>query len=265
MTRRILTQIWIYPVKSLGGIRLPAAAVMEKGLKYDRRWMLVDGNDIFMTQRVYPAMSLFKLEKKDNGFIIKNGKESIALPLNPAGEKIIPSEVWGSPVSTVEVSAEHSRWFSDRLGIACRLVAFPEENPRPVNATHAINQEHVSLADAYPLMIIGQASLDDLNRRLKDPVPMNRFRPNLVFTGGEPYEEDEWRNFRIGNNRFGGVKPCSRCVMTTVNQDTGEKGHEPLATLSGYRKRDGEVYFGQNVLAIDHYEIHEGDEISFKL
>jgi uncharacterized protein len=132
-----------------------------------------------------------------------------------------------------------------------------------VDATYAINQEQVSLADGYPMLIIGQASLDDLNRRLVDPVPMNRFRPNLVFTGGMPYEEDEWRSFRIGINKFAGVKPCSRCVMTTINQETGEKGWEPLTTLSGYRKRDGEVYFGQNVLAIDHHEIHEGDEISF--
>jgi uncharacterized protein YcbX len=110
-------------------------------------------------------------------------------------------------------------------------------------------------------LIIGQATLDDLNNRLKDPIPMNRFRPNLVFSGGEPFEEDDWKGFVVGSNRFAGVKPCARCIVPTINQDTAEKGREPLLTLSTYRKRDNEIYFGQNVLAIDHKEIHEGDEI----
>ena len=114
---------------------------------------------------------------------------------------------------------------------------------------------------AYPVLIIGQSSLDDLNQRMKEPLPMNRFRPNIVFTGGEPYEEDGWKNFRIGQNRFVGVKPCSRCVLTTVNQDTGKKGIEPLATLSTYRMRNNKVYFGQNLIPLDHNEIAEGDEI----
>ena len=120
----------------------------------------------------------------------------------------------------------------------------------------------VSLADGYPLLIIGESSLADLNKRLAFPLPMNRFRPNLVFRGGEPYEEDIWRNFTVGRNRFVGVKPCARCVLTTVDQDTGKKGIEPLLTLAKYRKRDGGVYFGQNVIALDNYEIKEGDGIT---
>ena len=130
-----------------------------------------------------------------------------------------------------------------------------------MHGEYKINDENVSLADGFPLMIIGMASLDDLNHRLKVPLPMNRFRPNLIFTGGEAYEEDGWKNFTVGKNRFAGVKPCARCVTTTVNQETGEKGMEPLVTLSKYRKKDNQVYFGQNVLAIDKNEIHEGDEI----
>ena len=109
--------------------------------------------------------------------------------------------------------------------------------------------------------MIGQSSLDDLNSRLEFPVPMNRFRPNLVFTGGQPYEEDSWKLLTIGNNKFAGVKPCSRCVLTTVDQNTGEKGKEPLATLAKYRQHENKIYFGQNLLSIDHHTIHEGDEI----
>jgi uncharacterized protein YcbX len=263
MTKRILSEIWIYPVKSLGGIRLSTAMVLEKGLVHDRRWMLVDENNVFMTQRVFPALALFKTRFQAEGIEIWHGSDSVRLPKKPLSETTIHSEVWGSAVTTLEVSEQLSQWFSSSLDMRCKLVAFPEENARPVEKDYAINHENVSLADGYPLLIIGQASLDDLNKRLREPVPMNRFRPNLVFTGGVPYEEDEWRRFMVGGNRFAGVKPCSRCVMTTVNQDTGIKGHEPLATLSGYRKREGEVYFGQNVVAIDHHEINEGDEITF--
>jgi len=161
----------------------------------------------------------------------------------------------------IEVSRESGTGFSVRLGVKCKIVSCPEENRRPIDPEYGINQEQVSLADGYPFLIIGEKSLADLNKRLKQPLPMNRFRPNLVFSGGNAFEEDAWRNFRIGNNRFVGVKPCSRCAITTVNQDTAEKGIEPLATLSTYRKRDGKVYFGQNVIAIDHGKIFEGDEI----
>ena len=246
-------------------MRIASAAVKEKGLQHDRRWMLVDENNIFMTQRIHPSMALFRLSAEGAMCIITHGKDSIKLPFIFSGMgPTIQTEVWGNAVTTIEVSGEHTRWFSERLGIKCRLVFFPEENSRLVDPSFAVNHEHVSLADGYPFLIIGQSSLNDLNLRLDNPVPMNRFRPNLVFTGGSPYEEDGWKGFTIGKNRFAGVKPCSRCIITSVNQDTGEKGLEPMATLSGYRKGHGEVYFGQNVLAIDHHEIHEGDEISFE-
>jgi hypothetical protein len=169
--------------------------------------------------------------------------------------------VWDDEVIVLEVSHQASEWFSKQLGFGCKLVQFPEINPRPVDERYHINHEHVSLADGYPLLIIGQNSLNDLNSRLQSPVPMNRFRPNLVFTGGKPYEEDEWRNFSVGKNKFVGVKPCSRCVLTTINQQTGEQGKEPLATLAAYHKKENKIYFGQNVLAIDYDEIQEGDEI----
>lgn len=265
----ILSEIWIYPVKSLGGIRLKSAKVLHKGLQYDRRWMLVDEQGGFMTQRVYPEMALFKpdLDTKNNTITItrKNATADPSITFNintdPAGETF-HAKIWNDEVDVVEVSPKFSTWFSFHLKMSCKLVAFPESNPRPVDPVYKVNDEHVGLADAYPFMIIGQSSLDNLNSKLDVPVPMNRFRPNFVFTGGEPHEEDTWRNFTIGKNRFVGVKLCSRCVLTTVNQDTGEKGVEPLRTLSTYRKRETKVLFGQNLVALDYTEVHEGDRIT---
>lgn len=261
MIKRIVTEIWIYPVKSLGGIRLTSSKVLPKGLEHDRRWMLIDEENRCMTQRVYPQMALFKLSYDQGNFMIRHQEESMNLPFK-SGDNSIDAIVWDDPVGVYEVSKQHSSWLSKLLGMNCRLVSFPENNPRPVNPVYAINNDHVSLADGYPLLIIGQSSLDDLNRRMKEPLTMNRFRPNIVFMGGEPYEEDGWNNFRIGQNRFAGIKPCSRCVLTTVDQDTGIKGSEPLVTLATYRNHDNKIYFGQNLIPIDHNEIGEGDEIN---
>ncbi len=257
-----LSEIWIYPIKSMGGIRLAHSTVMEKGLQHDRRWMLVDEYNVFITQRIYPLMALFRLEPLAEGFKISFRNDAIELPNNHSTLPIeIHAKIWDDEVTTFEVSDLYSRWFSEKLGLKCKLVYFPEQNRRAVDVNFQIKKENVSLSDGYPLLMIGQASLDDLNSRLEFPVPMNRFRPNLVFTGGQPYEEDSWKLLTIGNNKFVGVKPCSRCVLTTVDQNTGEKGKEPLATLAKYRQRENKIYFGQNLLSIDHHTIHEGDEI----
>lgn len=259
-----LSEIWIYPIKSLGGIRLKSAKVLRKGLVFDRRWMLIDEANAFMTQRAHPLMALFKLEKNQSSFKITFKSDSISLPFTQYNNQTeIKTKVWDDEVITFEVSQEYSRWFSENLGMKCKLVSFPEENNRQVDPRFKINDDHVSLADGFPFLIIGQSSLDDLNGRLESPVPMNRFRPNLVFTGGQPYEEDAWKYFTIGKNKFAGVKPCARCALTTIDQNTAEKAKEPLATLAKYRQRDNKIYFGQNVLAMDHNEIHEGDEITF--
>jgi uncharacterized protein len=256
-----LSQIWIYPVKSLGGISLTSSKVMPKGLQYDRRWMLVDSDGKFLTQRVHPTMALFKLTFDNDRLLIRYQGKS--LHLTP-GEKLSDSmrvTIWDDVVSAYEVNISYSEWFSQILGFPCKLVFFPEQNERQVDPVYKVNDEHVSLADAYPFLIIGQASLDDLNNRLSSPVPMNRFRPNFVFTGGSAYEEDGWRNFTIGETNFIGVKPCARCVLTTVNQDTAEKGVEPLKTLSTYRKRENKIYFGQNLVALNYDVIKVGDSI----
>ena len=270
MRQLTLSEIWIYPVKSLGGIRMHSAKVLEKGLQYDRRWMLVDENSICMTQRDFAAMALFKLSINGDDITITFRKDvhslensSITINTNsPALGKVTRATIWDDQVDVIEVDYRISDWFSTHLGASCKLVSFPETNPRPVDPRYKVNEEHVSLADAFPFLIIGQSSLDLLNHKLNDPIPMNRFRPNFVFTGGEPHEEDSWRNFSIGKNKFVGVKPCARCAVPTINQDTAAKGFEPSLTLSGYRKKDNKIYFGQNAVALDFDYVTVGDIIT---
>jgi len=258
-----LSEMWIYPIKSLGGIQLNQAKVWEKGLEHDRRWMLVDEDGVFMTQRTRPQMALFKLKMEKGEFKITIKDDSIQLPFHTSGDFSL-ARIWDDTVSVIEVSTELSQWFSDHLTLKCRLVAFPEDKNRPVDEKYRLNNENVSLADGYPFLIIGQESLNFLNSKLDEPLPMNRFRPNFVFTGGEPNEEDTWKDFTIGGNRFVGVKPCIRCALPTVNQDTAERGDEPLRTLATYRKQNNKINFGQNLLAVDHQEVNVGDVITIQ-
>lgn len=257
-----LEEIWIYPVKSLGGIRLPSAKVMEKGLQYDRRYMLVDESNKFITQRAFPLMSQFKLENPGESFLIRFEGDSIEIPKSPVsiGDHF-DATIWDDTVEVAELSKEVSHWFSQKMKLTCKLVFFPEGNDRLVDQAYATNQKHVSLADGYPFLIIGQRSLDDLNSRLGEPVSMKRFRPNLVFSGGEPFAEDSWREFTIGDNRFINLKLCARCVLTTIDPETGKQGAEPLATLATFRRIDNKVNFGANLVAVDHNMIKEGDKI----
>ena len=258
-----LSQIWIYPIKSLGGITLQSATVMPKGLKFDRRWMLVDSENKFITQRVYSRMALFRQSLINDNVVVTFNEQSLTIP-DTSSNNTFRAQIWDDVVTVSEVNEEHSKWFSKNLGIDVRLVSFPESNERRVDAKYVPHEEHVSLADAYPFLIIGQSSMDDLNERLDHPISIRRFRPNFVFTGGEPYEEDNWKDIRIGSTEFIGVKRCARCALPNVDPDTAEKGVEPLRTLSTYRKTEAKVYFGQNLIAVNHNEVRVGDSIILK-
>jgi uncharacterized protein YcbX len=178
------------PLSLLGASRFHPH-VMKKGLQYDRRWMLIDDNNIFLTQRIHHRLALFKLSFANDGFQVRYDDNDLAIPSITEGDPIC-AKIWDDEVTVREVSTEHNNWFSKHLGISCKLVAFPEENERPIDARYRIGDDYVSLADAYPLLVIDQSSLDDLNKRMEKPVPMNRFRPSVVFTGGDPFEEDNW-------------------------------------------------------------------------
>ncbi len=259
-----LTQINIYPIKSLGGISLSSAMVEKRGLRYDRRWMLINSNNDFMTQRQYPKMALLQPSLEDRFLVINHKKEkitSLKIPIQNHSNEEIEVPIWDDFCIALTISKEIDEWFSKTLNVSCRLVYMPDSTSRQVDPKYSPQEKIVSFADAYPFLIIGEKSLEDLNSRLVTPVPMNRFRPNFVFNGGEPFVEDIFNNFKIGTIPFQGVKPSARCVVTTVNQDTGEKGTEPLATLSTFRKYDNKVMFGQNLIGHDEGIVSVGDEI----
>jgi uncharacterized protein YcbX len=264
-----LSEIWVYPVKSLGGISLQEAEVTDRGLELDRRWLLVDENGRFLSQREYPELALFKPEVVGDILKITHRRllESIDIPLRPVFSNVetkIKVTVWDDTIDAFEVSSAITDWFTKLLGFSVRLVYMPEESERKLDPNYAITGDEInSFSDAYPFLIIGQASLDDLNGRLEVKVPMNRFRPNFVFTNGEAFEEDIWKNFKIGNVSFVGVKPCDRCVMTTVDQEKGVlSGKDPLKTLAKYRNFGNKVLFGQNVIGLGLGTVSVGDAIS---
>jgi uncharacterized protein YcbX len=260
-----LSEINIYPVKSLKGISLTEAIVEERGLRHDRRWMLVDGENNFLTQREFPIMARIAIEFDGDRFTASIEDQKIEVPLEPATDVFATMNIWKSSVRSEIYPVEINEWFSGILGPECRLVAMPEGSHRAVNPAYAIRQfkDEVSFADGYPFMLLGEASLADLNSRLETPVPMNRFRPNFVVSGSEAFAEDNWKIIRIGSTVFHVVKPCERCVIPTIDQTKGEKtGKEPIRTLSIYRTVKGNVLFGQNLIAEESGgTVRVGDEV----
>nr|MBI1232844.1 MOSC domain-containing protein [Cytophagales bacterium] len=257
-----LQDIYHYPVKSMGGIRLDCATVLIPGLEHDRRWMVVDGEGNFVSQRSVPEMALMGLEKREGRFWIKDKQhpeDAIAIPArgNTAPTKEV--RIWDDRVTALLVDPVVDAWIQSKLKIFCQLVYMPDFVHRPVDTRYAVSNESVSFADAMPYLLISQASLDFLNAKLKVPVPMDRFRPNLVIRGTEPFEEDQWDCIEIGPVRFKVTKPCARCVMVSVDQETGASGKEPLATLASFRKAGNKILFGQNLIALNEGKISTKD------
>jgi uncharacterized protein YcbX len=228
-----------------------SALVVAHNAAFDRRFLVIDGQGEFITQREQPKMATVWMEI-DGGELVFSAPDMESL-IVPAAPPELPSRmvhIWSSHVLAHPVSPDADAWLSEFLSESVQLVYMPESSQRRMNPDFAKPEEMVSFADGYPFMLIGQASLDDLNSRLHEPVPMNRFRPNFVVAGAEPFAEDKWRIIRIGSTVFHVVKACERCVMPTVDQATGEKtGKEPLRTLSIYRTFKGKVLFGQNMIA----------------
>jgi uncharacterized protein YcbX len=255
-----IAQLFVYPIKSLGGTALSSALVTDRGLQHDRRWMLVDANNRFMTQRETPALALFQTSITTEGIRIDHPSGchwSLPFQATPAGSTNV--RIWNDECPAELVGPDADKWFSDLLSLKCRLVHMPDSTQRPVEKN--TDGRITSFSDDYPFLILGQASLDDLNSRLQLPVPVNRFRPNIVFSGGEAFAEDCMAHFRIGEIDFYGVKPCARCVVTTIDQASGRKNKEPLATLSTYRMKNNKVYFAQNLVHNGNGYIHTGDEL----
>lgn len=261
----IVSEITIYPIKSLGGISLQEALVEERGLQYDRRWVLADENNVFITQRQNEQMALIDVAMTEDGLRVNHRlktKAPLKIPFVPQTIEEQEITIWDDVVRGIRVSDEADAWFSAVLGKKCSLFYQPDDSIRLTDPKYSITkEEHTSFSDGYPILVIGQESLDELNAKLEEPVSMKRFRPNLVFTGGEAHVEDTWKYFNVGKTKMVGVKPCARCVLTTINPETAEKGKEPLKTLTQYRNMNNKILFGQNLLVVETGKISVGDEL----
>jgi uncharacterized protein YcbX len=244
-----------YPIKACRGIEVQSAQVERMGLAQDRRMMVVTPEGDHLTQREYPRLAWVTPALKDDTLTLSaQGFDSIQLMIRRTGTTQ-PVNIWHSQgVSAIDQGEEAAGWFSDWLSASVRLVHIAEGIQRKVNEEYAVHEDdHTGFADGYPILLISEASLQDLNTRLATPVPMNRFRPNLVVSGCEPYAEDTWNKINIGDVELAVVKPCPRCVVTTIDKATLEQSKEPLQTLSKYRRHELGAIFGQNVIPL-----HEG-------
>jgi uncharacterized protein len=261
-TGTFLSALHVYPIKSCGGIAVHEWEVDERGLRHDRRWMLVDETGCFMSQRRFPRMALIGVRIEHDGLIVDAPEmPSLNVPFQPQAGRLVLVRVWDDLVESLTVSDDADRWFEEFLGVRCRLVYLPDRSLRPVDPAYGGPGDQVGLADGFPFLLISEASLADLNARLEQPVPMNRFRPNLVISGCEPFAEDAWKLVRIGRITFRVVKPCSRCTITTVDQRTATTSKEPLRTLTRFRRAGSKVFFGQNLIHDETGTLHTGDPV----
>ena len=248
-----LSALYRYPLKSARGEALAVSPLDILGLRGDRRWMLVDpASGRFLTQRLLPQLSqLTALYNADGGLRLSApGFSSLDVPLPAAQQDLRGVTVWRDSLRVPDAGDAAAEWLSDFIGRPCRLVYVCEERARQVDTGYARPGDKVAFADGFPLLLIGQASLDDLSARVGRPLEMLRFRPNLVIEGSAPYAEDGWKRIRIGELEFEVAKACSRCILTTIDPQTGQRSadREPLTTLKTYREREGELHFGQNLL-----------------
>lgn len=253
----IVSSLFVYPVKSCRGIEITSAEVGVRGIEHDREWMIVDTAGQFLSQRTLPDMALITTTLSDDRLALTFGVDRVQVPFEPHEASQIDVTVWGVPCRAVDEGQDAAEKLSVFLGVECRLVRMTQTNVRTIKA----GGEQLAFADGYPFLIVSEASLHDLNRRLDEPLPMDRFRPNIVATGCSPYDEDVWKLIRINNVALRGDTQCARCVTTTTDQHTAERGIEPLATLADYRRTDEGVVFGRNFSHLDIGTISVGDTI----
>ena len=248
-----LSALYRYPLKSGRGQPLQQIGLDKLGLDGDRRWMLVDeASGRFLTQRAVAKMSqLSALWNGAGGLTLSaEGVPALDVPLPGNDAELRGVTIWRDTLRVPDAGEAAAAWVSDFIGKPTRLVHVPLERARTTEAGYGKDDDKVGFADGYPLLLIGQASLDDLSGRIGRPMEMLRFRPNLVIEGSEAFAEDGWKRVRIGDVEFRVVKPCSRCILTTIDPASGERStdREPLATLKTYREQAGDVMFGQNLV-----------------
>lgn len=252
--------LYHYPLKSGRGIATERLRLNALGVEHDRRWMVVDAKGRFLTQRRFPRMALIEAEPVDDELRLRfPGHPELMVGV---GRQVLPVRVWRFEGPARDAGDAAAAWLGGILGVDCRLVGLGPEFRRPVNPEHDRIGRRIAFADGYPLLLISQAALDELNRRLDSPVSMLRFRPNIVIDGCPAHAEDGWRRIRVGPLSLQVVKPCARCTIPEVDPGTGERGNGPTAVLSTYRRfSDGAIYFGQNLIHEDEGELRLGDQV----
>lgn len=266
MTNLKVTDLWIYPIKSLAGIQLKDVNIESRGLQYDRRWVLVDENGDFVHQRDFPEMNF--LQPEINGGLmtirhIKGEYEDLTFNINePDTEEVEHVLIWDDTCQGKPVDKKADLWFSNVLGKSMRLLFMHEDSIRQADQRYAINEsDKVSFADGYPILMISEESLALLNSKTEEHIPMNRFRANVIVSGQSAHIEDQLRKININGLDLYGVKPCARCIMITIDIETLKKGKEPLKTLSTYRKLGNKILFGENFIPMGHGKISIGQDI----
>lgn len=258
-----IKDIIIYPIKGLGGIHKQSCEALFAGFKYDRRWMLVDENHQFVTQRSLPQMALFSQNIQNDELEIIFKESSIQISTEEQTDQIIKTKVWDDDATTVKCSDAASSWFSDMLHKKVTLAKILNEHSRKHILKGSENTVDVSLADGYPYLVASEQSLQLLNEKLSSPVKMDRFRPNIVVTADFGHHEDDWQGMKIGNTVFKNIKPCGRCNVITIDQQSALINTEPLKILNQYRKDGNNVNFGTNMICTQEGMVSVGDQIDF--
>jgi uncharacterized protein YcbX len=251
MTQIKLQDIYIYPIKSCAGIRVNRWPVTQKGLMYDRQWMIIDQNGQFLSQRKLPQMALIQPTVLDQQLVLSAPEmEEIQFSIEKVdtSEVVIQANIWQDQCRVKPVSNELDQWLSDFLKINCRLVYQDQNDIRQVDQHYAKPQDQVYFSDGFPFLIISENSLADLISRMPYKISMLRFRPNLVISGSPSFAEDHWQEIEIGEISFRLPKPCSRCPIPNIDPKTGKSSKETIKTLNQYRRFNNQVYFGQNAL-----------------
>jgi len=265
-----VSELFHYPIKSLAGHSLSRMAIDELGPEHDRRFMLVDDEGKFVTQRTHPIMAHIHVEFADNFLILNHlaSDKCISVPFvdndlnNQVSHDRFDVNIWGDTVNAKPVSPQLDNWLSGLLNKSVRLVTLSSMNSRLIDAGFNPNNKHVSFADGFPFLITTQASLDFINQQLPFKVGMERFRPNIVISGDFPaFDEDRWQSIEINGIQFDIVKPCSRCVVPSINPDSLEKQREVTQVLKQFRKTDMGLIFGQNAIHSGEGIIEKGAEV----
>ena len=264
----IISALYTYPIKSFRGISLTSTKIEARGLLHDRRWMLIDQHNRFISQREVAILSRFLVQINDHSLTVTFNEEQKIIPflsdveINSNTAELV--QIWGDTCPAIVYTDEINNWFSKIIGVQSRLVYMPESSIRQVDLQYAPEGQITAFSDGYPILILGQESMNNLNSLLSMPISINRFRPNIVFTGGFPHIEDTFQKIRINSVLLECVKPSRRCNVPNINQETSLAGDEPTRTLTGYRLFDKRILFGNNTLVHTHGIISVGESIQIE-